>query len=945
MPSRKIIVKGARVHNLKNIDVEIPRDKFVVITGISGSGKSSLAFDTLYAEGQRRYVESLSAYARQFLGLMEKPDVDYILGLSPAIAIEPRKASHNPRSTVATTTEIYDYLRLLFARIGIPYCPNCNLRLESRTVDEIVDIVLDNPVGTKIQILAPVVRGRKGEYRELIEKIGKKGYVRVRVDGEIYEIEEVPALERYKNHTIEIVVDRLVLKEGIRGRLAEAIEQALKEADGLVTVLVNDEEKIFSEKLMCPNCGFSMPELEPRLFSFNSPYGACPYCSGLGVKIEIAPDLLITNEELSIMEGAIKPWGAPNPFLEPKLRRLARIYGVDIDNTPWKDLPQIFKNVVLYGVEDPSRFSHDNPEEPGDHYFYEGVIPYLWRRYRYTESEWVKNEIEQYMVRKTCPVCGGSRLKREALSVKIRDKSIWDIVRSTVREAYEFFKNFKPTKREYLIAKQILKEITARLEFLLNVGLDYLTLDRASDTLSAGESQRVRLATQIGSGLTGVLYVLDEPTIGLHPRDTGRLIRTLLRLRDLGNTVVVVEHDRQTIEQADWVIDLGPGAGEEGGYVVATGKPADIMANPKSLTGKYLSGKLDIPIPKKRKKPGEKWLILKGVRTNNLKNIDVKIPLGLFVVVTGVSGSGKSSLVEDTLYRALMKHFYGSREPDGEYDEILGLEHIDKVINIDQSPIGRTPRSNPATYTGVFTPIRELFASLPEARMRGYAPGRFSFNVKGGRCEACRGDGYIKIEMQFLPDVYVPCEVCKGRRYNRETLEVKYKGKSIADVLEMSVKEAYQLFKNIPPIERKLKLLMDVGLGYIKLGQPAPTLSGGEAQRVKLAKELSKVATGKTLYILDEPTTGLHFEDVKKLINVLKRLVAKGNTVLIIEHNIDVIKSADWIIDLGPEGGDKGGYIVAEGPPEVIAENPNSYTGKYLKEEFERHRRKAAAHA
>ena len=942
MPSRKIFVKGARVHNLKNIDVEIPRDKFVVITGLSGSGKSSLAFDTLYAEGQRRYVESLSAYARQFLGLMEKPDVDYILGLSPAIAIEPRKASRNPRSTVATTTEIYDYLRLLFARIGIPHCPNCGIPLKSMTVDEIVDRILEYPEGTRVQVLAPVVRGRKGEYRELLSRIAKRGYVRVRVDDEIYDIEEVPALERYKIHTIEIVVDRIVVKENVRGRIAEAVEQALKEAEGQVVVLADGEERVFSEKLTCPKCGFSMPELEPRLFSFNSPYGACEYCSGLGVKIEIDPDLLITNEELSIPEGAIKPWGAPNPFLEPKLERLARIYGVDLD-TPWRDLPRVFKNVILYGVEDPSRFSHDNPEAPGDHYFYEGVIPYLWRRYKYTESEWVKREIEGFMVNRVCPVCGGARLKREALAVKIRDKSIWDIVRMTVKEAHEFFANFKPTKREYLIAKQILKEITARLAFLLNVGLDYLTLDRTSETLSAGESQRVRLATQIGSGLTGVLYVLDEPTIGLHPRDTGRLIDTLLKLRDLGNTVVVVEHDRQTIEKADWIIDLGPGAGKDGGYVVATGKPADIMANEKSLTGRYLSGKLDIPVPGKRKKPGNKWLLLKGVRTNNLKNLEVRIPLGLFVVVTGVSGSGKSSLVEDTLYRALMRHFYGSREPAGDFDEILGLEHIDKVINIDQSPIGRSPRSNPATYTGVFTPIRELFATLKESRMRGYAPGRFSFNVKGGRCEACRGEGYIKIEMQFLPDVYIPCEVCKGKRYNRETLEVKYKGKSIADVLEMSVKEAYELFKNIPPIERKLKLLLDVGLGYIKLGQPAPTLSGGEAQRVKLAKELSKVATGKTLYILDEPTTGLHFEDVKKLIDVLRKLVTKGNTVLIIEHNIDIIKSADWIIDLGPEGGDEGGYIVGEGPPEKIAAIPESYTGKYLRAELERTQRKAAS--
>lgn len=930
--SRKIIVKGARVHNLKNITVEIPRDKLVVITGISGSGKSSLAFDTLYAEGQRRYVESLSAYARQFLGLMEKPDVDLIEGLSPAIAIEPRKASKNPRSTVATVTEIYDYLRLLFARIGVPHCPKCGIPLETKTVDEMVDTILRKKEnGEKLQILAPVVRGRKGEYRELFERLKKKGFLRVRVDGEIYLLDEPPELERYKMHTIEVVVDRIVIKEGIRSRLADSIEQALKEADGKVLILYEDgEEDIFSEKLMCPKCGFSMPELEPRLFSFNSPYGACPYCSGLGVKFEVAPELVISNPELSILEGAIKPWGGPNPFLVPKLERLARIYGVDLD-LPWKDLPENFKNVILYGYEDPSRFDPNDPDSTGQYYFYEGVIPYLWRRYRQTESDWVREEIEKYMVKRTCPVCKGSRLRDEALAVKIRGKSIWDIARMSIKEALDFFRNFKPTPREHLIAKQILREIESRLTFLLDVGLDYLTLDRPAETLSAGEDQRVRLATQIGSGLTGVLYVLDEPTIGLHPRDTDRLVNTLLKLRNLGNTVVVVEHDRKMIESADWVIDLGPGAGEEGGEVVATGPPQSIAANPASITGLYLSGKKEIPLPSKRKKPGDKWLILKGARENNLKNINVKFPLGLFIVITGVSGSGKSSLIEDTLYRALRKHFYGSREPVGDHDGIEGLEYIDKVVNIDQSPIGRTPRSNPATYTGAFTPIRELFASLKESKMRGYTPGRFSFNVKGGRCEACQGEGFVKIEMQFLPDVYIPCEVCKGKRYNRETLDIRYKGKNIADVLDMSVDEAYEFFKDIPPIERKLKLLKDVGLGYIKLGQPATTLSGGEAQRVKLAKELSKVATGRTLYILDEPTTGLHFEDVKKLIEVLRRLVNRGNTVIVIEHNLDVIKCADWIIDLGPEGGDEGGYIVAEGPPEEVAMVPESYTGRYLR--------------
>ncbi len=930
----KIFIKGARVHNLKNIDVEIPRNKFVVITGVSGSGKSSLAFDTLYAEGQRRYVESLSAYARQFLGLMEKPDVDYIEGLSPAISIEQRKASKNPRSTVATVTEIYDYLRLLFARIGIPHCPNDNTPLEKRSLDEIVDEILKLGLGMRLILLAPVIRGRKGEYRELFERYLRRGFLRARVDGEIYELEDPPVLERYKTHTIEIVVDRIELEEGIRSRLAESVETALKEADGIVKVVTEEgEEFVFSEKLMCPKCGFSMEEIEPRLFSFNSPYGACPYCGGLGVKYEIDPSRLVTSSELSILEGALKPWGEPNPFLRDKLERIARHYHVDLD-LPWADLPQKFKNVVLYGTEYPGKFDPERPHASQEFYFYEGLIPYLWRRYYQTESDWVKDEIEKFMLKKVCPACGGSRLKREALFVKIRDHSIWDIVQKTVEEALEFFMHLQLKGREYIIGKQILKEIIARLRFLKDVGVGYLTLDRATETLSAGEEQRVRLATQIGSGLVGVLYVLDEPSIGLHPRDMHRLIDTLINLKEMGNTVVVVEHDKATIEAADWVIDLGPGAGEKGGKIVATGTPEDIKKNKRSLTGQYLAGLRKIPIPKKRRKPQGKWLVIKGARQNNLKNIDVKFPLGLFICVTGVSGSGKSSLVEDTLYRALMRRFYGSREPVGEHDKIEGLEYIDKVINIDQSPIGRTPRSNPGTYTSAFTPIRELFANLKESRKRGYSPGRFSFNVKGGRCEACKGEGFIKVEMQFLPDIYIPCEVCKGKRYNRETLEVKYKDKSIADVLDMSVDEAYKLFKDIPQIERKLKLLKDVGLGYIKLGQPATTLSGGEAQRIKLAKELSKVATGKTLYILDEPTTGLHFEDVKKLINVLNKLVDKGNTVIIIEHNLDVVKSADWIIDLGPEGGDKGGYIVAEGPPEKVAEVQESYTGRYLREEL-----------
>lgn len=931
--SRKLVVRGARVHNLKNITVEIPKDNFVVITGISGSGKSSLAFDTLYAEGQRRYVESLSAYARQFLGLMEKPDVDQIEGLSPSIAIQPRKASKNPRSTVATVTEIYDYLRLLFARLGTPFCPNCGIPLVSQTIDEIVDAVMKHPNGAKIQILAPVVRGKKGEYKELFDKLSKKGYVRVRVDGGIYSLDDPPKLERYKIHTIEIVIDRLILKDGIRSRLADSIEQALKEAEGEVIVLLDKTELFFSEKLTCPKCGFSLQELEPRLFSFNSPYGACPACSGLGVKMEMDPTLIVPDANLSVWKGAIKPWGEPNFYISRKLSRMEDLYGIDLDK-PWKDLPERIRNLILYGVENPTTEMKNGRFKRSDLYFYEGIIPYLWRRYKMTDSNWVKNEIEKYLVKRTCPVCGGSRLRRESLAVKIRGKSIWDITRMSVGEALKFFKDYNPNERELLIGRQILREIMHRLTFLKDVGVDYLTLDRAAETLSAGEDQRVRLATQIGSGLTGVLYVLDEPTVGLHPRDTGRLIDTLYKLRDLGNTVIVVEHDRQTIESADWVIDLGPGAGENGGKVVVSGPPASLIKNPASLTGMFLSRARVIPLPEKRRKPGKEWLVVKGARENNLKNIDVEIPLGVFVVITGVSGSGKSSLVEDTLYRALMRHFYSTSKVPGKHDGISGLQYIDKVINIDQSPIGRTPRSNPATYTGVFTPIREFFATLRESRVRGYTMSRFSFNVKGGRCEACRGEGFLKIEMQFLPDVYVPCEVCKGKRYNRETLEVTYKGKSIADVLDMTVEEALELFKDIPRVKRKLNLLHDVGLGYIRLGQPATTLSGGEAQRIKLAKELSKVATGKTLYILDEPTTGLHFDDVDKLIKVLNRLVEKGNTILVVEHNLDLIKTADWIIDLGPEGGDEGGYIVAEGPPEVIAKCPNSHTGRYLREEL-----------
>lgn len=930
-----IVAQGVRVHNLKNIDVRIPREKFVVITGLSGSGKSSLAFDTLYAEGQRRYVESLSAYARQFLGMMEKPDVDLIEGLSPAIAVEQRKAAKNPRSTVATVTEIYDYLRLLFARIGQPHCPHDGTPLKTQTVDEIVDQLLSLPENTRLMILAPVVQGRKGQYRDLLRKIARKGYLRVRVDGEFYEIEEVPELERFKQHTIEIVVDRLIIREGIRGRLAESVETALREAEGVVIAVIEDKEQIFSETLMCPQCGFSMPELEPRLFSFNSPYGACPTCTGIGVKLELDPEALV-RPHLAILSGAIKPWGPPPPMMLRKLKRLAQIWGINLE-TPWQDLPEDFRNVILYGIESLREQNlFDKVVGRGMEVDWEGVIPSLWRRYHETDSDWVRSEIERFMVMHPCPACQGARLKPEALAVTLQGKSIWDITRMSVEEARGFFSTLTLSERQMLIARQILREIANRLQFLENVGLGYLSLDRATETLSGGEDQRVRLASLLGSGLTGVLYILDEPSIGLHPRDVNRLITTLKRLRDLGNTVVVVEHDQETIESADWIVDLGPGAGKSGGQIVAEGPVEVIQSHPDSLTGQYLSGRRAIPIPETRREPDGRFLVLKGVRTNNLKNITVRFPLGLLIAVTGVSGSGKSSLVEDTLSRALRKILYHTPEPPGTYEEIHGLDHIDKVIHIDQSPIGRTPRSNLATYTKVFDPIRSLFASVAESKVRGYKPGRFSFNVRGGRCEACRGEGYVRIEMQFLPDVYVPCEVCKGKRYNRETLEIRYKGKTIADVLAMTVEEAYEFFQAIPQIERKLSLLKEVGLGYIQLGQPAPTLSGGEAQRIKLARELSKIPTGKTIYILDEPTTGLHFEDVRKLVSVLLRLREGGNTVIVVEHNRDVIKCADWVIDLGPEGGERGGEIVVEGPPEVVAHHPESRTGRYLRAVLER---------
>lgn len=922
MSTRKISVKGVRVHNLKNIDVELPRDKFVVITGISGSGKSSLAFDTIYAEGQRRYVESLSAYARQFLGIMEKPDVDFIEGLSPALSIQQRTASKNPRSTVGTVTEIYDYLRLVFTHIGIPFCYKCGRPIAKQTSDQITDTILKFPAGEKIMVLSPVVKGKKGEHKEILKSVQKKGFVRVRINGKIYEIEDIPKIDKKRKHTIEIIIDRLITKKGMRKRVADSVEMALGEGEGQLIVTKKGEEDIlFSELLACPNCNISYGEITPRFFSFNSPFGACTECSGLGTKMEIDEELLIINNNLSILEGTIGPWGEPRGnWILSKLNKLSEKYGFDL-NTPWGQIPEDMKEILLYGEE----------EEWG----FEGIIPNLMRRYKETESDWIRYEIEQYMSVLPCPICKGARLRKEALSILVHGKNINDIVQMSVKESFRFFeRELVLTAREELIVHQVVKEIRNRLSFLVNVGLDYVTLSRSFDSLSGGEMQRVHLATQIGSGLMGVLYILDEPSVGLHQRDNKRLLRTLKNLRNIGNTVIVVEHDKQTILSADHIVDLGPGAGEFGGEVVASGTKKDIINEKKSVTGMYLSGKRKIAVPAIRRKPGAGYFTVKGAKHNNLKSIEVRIPLGLFVCITGVSGSGKSSLMNDIIYRALAKHFYRSRRPVGEYKAIEGLEYIDKVINIDQSPIGRTPRSNPATYTGLFTYIRELFSTLHESRIRGYKVGRFSFNVKGGRCEACRGNGIIRIEMHFLPDVYIPCDVCNGKRFNRETLDVRYKGKNISDILNMTVTEAMEHFKNIYKIKRRLKLLYDVGLGYIKLGQPATTLSGGEAQRVKLSKELSKIATGRTLYILDEPTTGLHFEDVKMLLNVLDRLVKKGNTVLIIEHNMDVIKSADYIIDLGPEGGDDGGYIVAEGTPEEIARCRKSYTGQFLTKEL-----------
>ena len=939
MPLDTIVVKGAREHNLKNIDVVIPRDKLVVITGVSGSGKSSLAFDTIYAEGQRRYVESLSAHARQFLGRMEKPEVDYIEGLSPAISIDQKGPSRNPRSTVGTVTETYDYLRLLFARVGHPHCPECGREIARQTVQQIVDAIQNIPENSRIMVLAPLIRDRKGEYQVVFDDLRKAGYVRVRVDGHIHDLSEEFQLDKYKKHSIEVVVDRLVTgQNGSQSRIADSVETALKLGAGVVLVsIIDGEELLFSEHFACVHCGISLGEIAPRTFSFNSPHGACPACTGLGVKLEIDPELVVPNKELSLAQGAIRPWQWSSWYYN-QLEDLARRYGFSL-NTPVKELSERHLKLVLYG-EQGELVSYRNRFGRVREYFtgYEGVIPRLERLYWDTGSEHSRADIERYMVSRACPICQGKRLKPESLAVTIGSRNIVEVSSMSVTQALEWVaaiggdgRKAILTEREQMIAHQILKEIQSRLTFLKDVGLDYLTLDRASATLSGGEAQRIRLATQIGSGLMGVLYICDEPTVGLHQADNFRLIETLKRLRDLGNTILVVEHDEAMMRAADHIIDMGPGAGEHGGWVVTTGTVSDIMSCRESITGQYLSRVKQIPLPHKRRSGSGKEMVIKGAKQNNLKNIDVHIPLGMFVCITGVSGSGKSTLIDEIMYKKLAQILYRSRESAGDCDGIIGVEHIDKVVNVDQSPIGRTPRSNPATYTGTFTPIRELFATIPEARMRGYAPGRFSFNVKGGRCEACRGEGFIQIEMQFLPDVTVPCEVCKGKRYNREALEIRFKGKNIAEVLDMTVEEALSFFEHFPKVKKKLETLNDVGLGYIRLGQPAPTLSGGEAQRVKLATELSRRSTGKTLYILDEPTTGLSFDDVAALLRVLQRLVDAGNTVVIIEHHLDVIKNADHIIDLGPGAGDQGGYVVATGTPEEVAQQRSSATGQYLK--------------
>lgn len=937
-----LVIKGAREHNLKNVDITLPRDQLIVFTGLSGSGKSSLAFDTIYAEGQRRYVESLSSYARQFLGQMEKPDVDTIEGLSPAISIDQKSTSNNPRSTVGTVTEIHDYLRLLYARIGIPHCPKCGRSIERQSIDQVVDQVMALGEGTRVQIIAPAVRGRKGEHAKLLESIRKEGYVRVRVDGMVYDIGNVPPLDKKLKHTIDVVVDRLVIRSGVEGRLNDSLETAFAFGGGLVKVdVVEKEELLFSQNYACPDCGVSLEELTPRMFSFNNPFGACPTCSGLGTMMKIDPALVVPDESLSLAKGAISVSGWQSANKESiagmYFTALAEKYGFSLE-TPFAELPHAAKQAILYGTGK-ERLHIEYKKEFGSGTFdspFEGICNNLERRYRETQSEGMKQEYEAYMSNIPCPDCRGKRLRPESLAVTVGGKSIAEVSDMTVLDARAFLSSLALSEQQRMIGEQIFREIDARLGFLVNVGLDYLTLSRAAATLSGGEAQRIRLATQIGSGLVGVLYILDEPSIGLHQRDNARLLATLQGMRDLGNTLIVVEHDEDTIRAADYIVDIGPGAGEHGGHVVAKGTLEDIMQTPESITGQFLTGVQRIEVPQTRRDCGGKYLRVRGARANNLKNIDVDIPLGIFTCVTGVSGSGKSSLVNEIVKKTLLRELNGARTRSLDYDEILGIEHLDKIIDIDQSPIGRTPRSNPATYTGLFDLIREVYAQTPDARMRGYNNGRFSFNVKGGRCEACRGDGIIKIEMHFLPDIYVPCEVCRGKRYNRETLEVRYKGKSIADVLDMTVEEALEFFAPLPRLAKKLQTLYDVGLGYVRLGQPSTTLSGGEAQRVKLATELSRKDTGRTLYVLDEPTTGLHVADVKRLLEILQRLCEGGSSVLVIEHNLDVIKTADYIIDLGPEGGNRGGTVVATGTPEEVAAVAGSYTGQYLKPILER---------
>ncbi|MGF9797473.1 excinuclease ABC subunit UvrA [Brevibacillus agri] len=947
MPLEHIVVKGARAHNLKNIDVVIPRDKFVVLTGLSGSGKSSLAFDTIYAEGQRRYVESLSAYARQFLGQMDKPDVDSIEGLSPAISIDQKTTSRNPRSTVGTVTEIYDYLRLLYARVGRAICPEHGIEIQSQTIEQMVDRLMEYPERTRMQILAPMVQGRKGEHVKLLEDIRKQGFVRVRVNGEITDLSEDIKLEKNKKHNIEVVVDRVVVKPDVQSRLADSLETALRLADGKVIVdVMEQEELLFSEKHACPICGFSIGELEPRIFSFNSPFGACPECDGLGVKLEVDPDMVVPDATKTLHDGAIGAWEPKSStYYQQLLESACRHFNIRMD-IPYEELPSEQVQILMYGSEGEKiqfRYENEFGQVREAVVPFEGVIPNLQRRHLETSSDYIREQIEGFMSQKPCPVCKGHRLRQESLAVKVGERSISELTTLSILDAHQFINELVLTEREAKIANLIVKEIKARLNFLIDVGLDYLTLSRAAGTLSGGEAQRIRLATQIGSSLMGVLYILDEPSIGLHQRDNARLIKTLEHMTKLGNTLIVVEHDEDTMMACDYIIDIGPGAGIHGGQVVSAGTPEEVMKDENSLTGAYLSGRKFIPVPLERRKPTDKWIKIEGAKENNLKNVTAKIPLGLFVAVTGVSGSGKSTLINEILQKALSRDLNGAKVKPGEHRRIVGLEHLDKVIDIDQSPIGRTPRSNPATYTGVFDDIRDLFASTNEAKVRGYKKGRFSFNVKGGRCEACSGDGIIKIEMHFLPDVYVPCEVCHGKRYNRETLDVKYKGKSIADVLEMTIEDAVEFFRNLPKIERKLQTIVDVGLGYMKLGQPATTLSGGEAQRVKLASELYRRSTGRTLYILDEPTTGLHTDDIDRLLKVLQRLVENGDTVLVIEHNLDVIKTVDYIVDLGPEGGTRGGQIVGTGTPEEVAQLEGSYTGTYLKPILERDRARTMA--